>query len=136
MNPETQQRRSEVIRYAGTLTDWGGHALKTSIRRHLRVGNIVRIPVQPVSSKNNNNNNFSQTAYVRITEHIHGNLFRGVVEDPYYGTEDWFLVRNGESRVFRSDDVMELPLTWKGNENLQREAVFFPRRRTVTGAIM
>eukprot|EP01111_Echinosteliopsis_oligospora_P012231 TRINITY_DN4163_c0_g2_i1.p1 TRINITY_DN4163_c0_g2~~TRINITY_DN4163_c0_g2_i1.p1 ORF type:complete len:138 (-),score=34.39 TRINITY_DN4163_c0_g2_i1:209-589(-) len=122
--------RAVVTRYPGVITDWSGVSLHPSIRSHLTVGNVVRVPIT-----NWEDGKCSQTAYFRIIKHCGGNKFRGVMEDPYYGQEDWFLINNGEERVFTSKHVSEIPLDWKGNEKLKKHAIHLDRRRPMTGAI-
>lgn len=141
---EEQQKHADVhvARYPGVLTDWHGRALHRKILRLLQPGNIVRIPVQ--SGGGGGRAAFSQVFYFRITQHCkgHAGLFRGKVEDPYYGRQ-WhmngqpmYLLENGAVRVFRADDVMEIPLDWSGNARLRRAAEFIPDKgRSVTGAL-
>ncbi len=107
--------------------------IDSQIRQHLRVGNIVRIPINIGFGENKGR--VSQTAYFRIIEHCGGDKFRGVCEDPYYGTEDWFLVNNGDKRVFSSRHVVEIPLTWDGNKNLKKVAIFRNKGYAITGAL-
>ena len=96
------------------LTDWSGNDLNKRIRQEIQVGNIVRVPIM--------RSGIVQTAYFRVVKHCGGNKFKGRVEDPYYGHLDWFFVRNGDTRLFSSSDVVEIPLDWKGNKNLLKKA--------------
>eukprot|EP01111_Echinosteliopsis_oligospora_P012230 TRINITY_DN4163_c0_g1_i4.p1 TRINITY_DN4163_c0_g1~~TRINITY_DN4163_c0_g1_i4.p1 ORF type:complete len:129 (-),score=33.34 TRINITY_DN4163_c0_g1_i4:157-543(-) len=122
--------RAVVTRYPGVITDWSGVSLHSSIRSHFTVGNIVRVPIT-----NYEDGTCNQTAYFRIIKHCGGKKFRGVMEDPYYGQEDWFLINNGEERVFTSKHVSEIPLDWKGNEKLKKHAIHLQKGRAVTGAL-
>jgi len=81
------------------------------------VGNIVRIPVTCKEHPT-----VTQTAYFRIIEHCGGKKFKGRVEDPYYGNLDWFFVKNGDVRLFSSNNIVEIPLDWSGNKNLDKKA--------------
>ncbi len=119
-NPQTPKlQQATSYNLHRPVTDWCGRTLHHSIRRHVGVGNIVRIGIAPIDDSS-----WYQTVYFRIIKHCGGNKFRGVVEDGYYGDEDWFLVKNGDTRVFRSSDIDEIPLTWPGNKNLRKYVKF------------
>ena len=122
--------RTELVRYPGVLTDWGGRFLNKSILKEIQVGNIVRV----VSSKKFSKD-WVNTAYYRIIKQCskNKNWFVGICEDPYYGNLEESLVKNGEIRAFSIYHIMEIPLEWKGNQNLEKNARFFNKRRIMTG---
>lgn len=98
-----------------TIHDWYGQPIHSSIIRHISVGNIVRVVYDQEGS-----------FYTRIQQIIgknrHGRLYRGVIEDPYYGNDAWYGNRNGQKVWFSERSISELPLTWTGNSNLRRKA--------------
>jgi hypothetical protein len=122
--------RTELVRYPGVLTDWGGWFLNKSILKNIQVGNIVR-----VVSKEKMSQNWLNTAYFRIIKQCkkNPNWFIGVCDDPYYGNLAESLIKNGEQRTFSVHHIMEIPLEWKGNQNLDKNARFFQKRRCMTG---
>ena len=79
--------------------------------------------------------NWLNTAYFRIIKKCKKNpdWFVGVCEDPYYGTLNESLIKDGEQRAFSIHHIMEIPLEWVGNQNLEKNARFFQKRRCLTG---
>ena len=119
---DKSKKRSLVTRFPGTLTDWFGSSLYRRIRNFITVGNIVRIPLIGVG----NDDFMTVTMYFRIVKRCKKdqNFFVGVCEDPYYGENPDFPVKNGEERVFPARNVVEIPLDWHGNQNLLKNAKF------------
>jgi len=94
------------------LVDWGGNQIDAALRERLRPGNIVRI---------------TEGCYVRITKKC-GNKFMGSVEDPYLTDPRWYTYRNGDERSFAPDEIIEIPLNWKGNKNLLKNVVYVAKK--------
>lgn len=115
-----------IQRYpASVITDWGGQLMHPKIRNEIKVGNIVRIPVD------------SNTMYFRITAQCKKkDWFVGVCEDPYYGDPDFNIMpcKNGDIRRFSKYHVMELPLEWSGNKGLKNKVQYRMKSRVMTGS--
>jgi hypothetical protein len=127
-----ERQRTALKRCPGVLTDWSGNFLDKRILNHIRVGNVVRVSFVDAVKREQNN-----TVYFEIIRKCkkNPNWFVGVCKDPYYGDQDWFLLRNGDERAFSIHHITEIPLTWKNNQNLAKNAKTYNKRRTVTGAI-
>ena len=128
--PET---RTELIRYPGVLTDWSGVYLNKKIKQQIRIGNCVRVLFANKEIQNNKHNAY--TVYLTIIKKCkkNKNWFLGIVNDPYYSGDPYFIFQNGQQRAFSIHHIMEIPLTWPGNENLNKNAEFLTRRRVLTG---
>jgi hypothetical protein len=124
-----EKKRTKLIRYRGVLTNWCGVALDRSILSHIRVGNIVRIVVSSYES-----NNAQGAYYYEIIRHCKKDprCFVGRLSDPYIDLT-WAPINADDEQTFPVDYIMEIPLTWPGNENLNRNAKFFDRQRGITG---
>ena len=107
--------------------------LDKQILNYVTVGNIVRVSFTDALTHKQKN-----TAYLRIIKKCkkNPNWFLGVCEDPYYGEEDWFLLKNGDKRAFSIHHITEIPLEWNMNQNLNKHARTFPKKRVLTGAIL
>jgi hypothetical protein len=126
---EEVKKRTKLVRYPGVLTDWCGTALDRSILSHIRVGNIVRIAV----------GNYDETLghgayYYEIIKHCKKDprCFVGRLSDPNI-VYKWAPVSENDQQTFPVDYIMEIPLTWPGNENLNKNARFYDRHRCITG---
>ncbi len=119
-----------MTRYPGILTDWQGRYLDNDIRRFITIGNIVRVPFKYSSGA-------TCVAYFRIVKRCDQNrkMVVGVYEDDYYGVDPTHPIGNGDERVFSAENVMEIPLTWEGNKNLQKKARILNKVRNGTGVI-
>jgi hypothetical protein len=126
---EVAKKRTKLIRYPGILTDWSGVALDRSILSHIRVGNIVRIAVSNYDEKLGHG-----AHYYEIIRHCKKDprCFVGRLRDPYIFYE-FAPVSENDEQTFPVDFIMEIPLTWPGNENLKRNAKFYDRARGITG---
>jgi hypothetical protein len=119
-----------LTRYPGVLTDWQGRYLDNDIRRFIDIGNKVRVPFEYSDGA-------SCVAYFTIVKRCDKNpkMFVGVCDDNYYGNDPNHPIQNGDKRVFSASNVMEIPLTWEGNKNLQKKAIFLNKTRKGTGVI-
>lgn len=80
-----------LTRYPGILTDWHGQYIHNDIRRHIDIGNIVRIPFAY-------SNGATCVCYFRIVSRCDKNrqMFVGVCEDDYYGNDPNHPIKNGD----------------------------------------
>ena len=115
--------RSIVTHCLNPVTDWGGTKLDPDIFNHLQIGNTVRICISDIADV------YHQTVYVKIIKHIEKDIYRGVVNDPYYGHLDWFLRQNGDECVFSTRNISEIPVEkwWKGNNNLCKHVKYLKK---------
>lgn len=111
--------RTVLVRPQG-LTDWCGRKLDKKIKSEIKVGNYVRCLFESKDGRGWN------TVYLKIIKQCkkNKNWFVGLVDDPYYGDDPFFMFRNGTERTFSIHHVIELPLEWRDNSNLKKHARF------------
>ncbi|MGW2094563.1 hypothetical protein [Promicromonospora sukumoe] len=109
--------------------DWSGGQLDPEVRRHVAVGNVVRVQV---SENGDASTGWSDTPYVRVTEQD-GDRLTGVVDDPY--RSQYSALDNGTVIEFDRADFTEIPLDWPENEALAPSTTHTGRGREITGYI-
>ena len=111
--------RTVVVR-PPMLTDWYGRKLDKQIKSQIRVGNHVRVLFETLDRQGWN------TVYLKIIKQCKKDKswFVGIVDDPYYDSDPFFMFRNGTKRAFSIHHVIELPLEWKDNYNLKKNAKY------------
>ncbi|WP_144754538.1 hypothetical protein [Curtobacterium pusillum] len=111
------------------ITNWSGEYLEPSIRNLITIGHTVRVqlsdPADPPGAG-------SAGAYYATIETDTDGVLRGFVNDPYID-EETSSIPNDVHGGFAAADVIEVPLTWSGNETLKTAAIGTGRNRTVTG---
>lgn len=96
--------------------DWNGTQLKPEIRDAIATCNIVRVVVKHDSG-------YAEAIYVQITA-VEASDLVGTVLDTYrqFFEGEIIYVENDESIRFPRICVIEVPLTWDGNKNLNQNA--------------
>ena len=101
------------------LTDWSGIWLNRDILKHVDIGNIVRVIADV-----NGTSNWQFCVYMVLVKKLNSNSFLGIIQDTYLLDES-MLKYAGQYHVLSVDHIIEVPLNWSRNVNLNKIAKNF-----------
>ena len=96
-----------------SVCDWNGKLLNSAIRDAITINNIVRVCIKHDSG-------YFEGIYIQVTAVEDSDLI-GIVQDTYrqFFEGEIIYVDNGELIRFPRASIIEVPLSWDGNENLR-----------------